>query len=410
MSTTYVVRDLLHRLSEDQWRRDHPFSPEMETVNKVLFHPFSEEADKKDALMKWMQRPGRSESPGHQPCLFGRVAAANNALHLVLLDDDDLRESDQNIAERLQQGRRAWWQRSRSPREGVSTPAHGFVLCITSQRVNFAEPNETLQQFSQEILSLWGCRSTTERQGVVHWEEIFLENPNTERFVRFEFSVDFFAAAGDRRWWHDHRIPGGIAFTANSVGHMRRYREWYEGQPDQKVWLLETAMGTIAEAAKTDYGQATWLRPLIEGRPFVSEIACPMLERRAKLEGFDWTRYAGHLHTDHAIRPEFFRVDPEKPTEAKKNEWVLDFQYLYDPRSRDHIRFVEGTEVSKEEVDEKVGRPEDYVYIASPRKRRPKREGEAGLSDMNRRAEVEALLDECKGWALSPEEKLRLNG
>jgi len=122
-----------------------------------------------------------------------------------------------------------------------------------------------LRQFSQELLSLWGCRSTIEPQGQVHWEELFLENPNTGTYVRFEFSVDFFAAAGDGRWWHDHRIPGGVAFTANSVGHMRRYREWYEGKPDQETWVLETAMGTIARTAKTEYGQATWLRPLAEG-------------------------------------------------------------------------------------------------------------------------------------------------
>src|SRR5579864_9778186 len=101
MSTTYVVRDLFRLLSEDEWRRDHPFSPEMETVNRILFHPFSEEQDKKDELVLWMQRPGH---PGNQPCLFGRVAAANNALHLLLLDDDDLRESDQHIADRIQQG------------------------------------------------------------------------------------------------------------------------------------------------------------------------------------------------------------------------------------------------------------------------------------------------------------------
>lgn len=410
MSITYVVRDLFRRLSEDKWRRDNPFSPEMETVSKVLFHPYSEEANKKEALIKWMQRPPRDGQPGYQPCLFGRVAGANNALHVVLLDDDDLRDSDQHISERIQKGRQDWWQRSRSPRPGLSTPAHGFLLSITSQRVNFAAPDELLRQFSQEILSLWGCRSTKEPQGIVHWEDIFLENPHTGRFVKFEFSVDFFAAAGDRRWWHDHRVPGGIAFTANSVGHMRRYREWYEGKPDQKIWLLETAMETIAEAAKTAYGEATWLRPLIDGHPIAADLLCPFSQTRKSLEGLDWTRYAGHLHTDHAVRPEFFRVDPEKPAEAKKNEWILDFQYLFDPRSRDHIRFVEGVEVSKDEVDARVGRPEDYTYIASPRKPKPKREPGVGLADISGRAEVEALLDVCRGWALTPEERSNLDG
>jgi len=187
-------------------------------------------------------------------------------------------------------------------------------------------------------------------------------------------------------------------------------REWYEGKPDQKTWLLETAMGTIARAAKTKYDQATWLKSLDEGRPFVPEIACPLLNPKADLAGYDWTRYAGHLHTDHAVRPEFFRPDPEKPPEAKHNEWVLDFQYLYDQASRDHVRFVEGVAVSKQEVDEKVGRLEDYVAITSPRKPKPRREGEAGISDKDRRAELDRLLDVRKSWAVSPEEETRLNG
>src|SRR6266542_3523066 len=136
MSTTYVVRDLFRRLSEDKWRRDHLFSPEINAVNAVLFHPFATETDKQVALAAWLQRPP------HQPCLFGRVASANNSMHYLFLDEDDLRESDQHVAERIYRARRDWWQRSISPRAGVSTPAHGFVLCIVSQRINSAEPNE----------------------------------------------------------------------------------------------------------------------------------------------------------------------------------------------------------------------------------------------------------------------------
>jgi hypothetical protein len=67
-------------------------------------------------------------------------------------------------------------------------------------------------------------------------------------------------------------------------------------------------------------------------------------------------------------------------------------------------------EVSKQEVDEKVGRPEDYVEIARPRKLKVRRGGEAGISDADRRGEIETLLDVCRGWMLSPEEKARLDG
>jgi len=280
---------------------------------------------------------------------------------------------------------------------------------VISQRVSLAEPNDVLQQLSLELLELWGCRSTNEPHGQVHWEELYLENPSDGTFAQFSFSVDFFAAAGDGRWWHDHRVPGGISFTANSVGHMRRYREWYQGRKDQREWLLETAMGTIAMAAETPHGKATWLRPLVDGRPFVPDVKCPLRDPKPNLAGYDWTRYAGHLHTDHAVRPEFFRAGPEKPPKAQKKEWVQDFQYLYDQGSRDHIRFVEGTAVSKEEVYERIGRPEEYVEVVSPRRPRPKREGEASITDKDRNAEVEELVNACRAWALTPVELAKLD-
>lgn len=398
-SLTFAVRDLFRRLSEDRSRKDKGFSPDIEAANAAMFRPFVTAADRQEALGAWMQR--------YQPCLFGKVAAAKNTLHYLFLDEDDLRESDQHISARIQQARRDWRFRSKSPRSATSTPAHGFVLSVVSPRICFAEPNDVLRQLSEEILNLWGCRSTAEVQGQVHWEDLFLENPSTGEYVRFSFSVDFFAAAGDGKWWHDHRVPAGIAFTANSVGHMRRFREWYEGKPDQRTWILERAMETINASAETLYGRATWLKPLEDGKPFITEIHCPFSNTRPKLAGFDWTRYAGNLHTDHAVRPEFFRSDPDKPTEAKYKEWLQDFQYLYDTNSRDYVRFVAGVTVSKEEVDEEIGRPSDFVSIASPPKRKPRREGEANIY-ARERAEIEALLEVCRAWRLTSDELAEL--
>jgi len=46
------------------------------------------------------------------------------------------------------------------------------------------------------------------------------ENPGkASRNPCFEWrvGVNFFAPAGDKRWWHDHRIPGGLAFYASAL-------------------------------------------------------------------------------------------------------------------------------------------------------------------------------------------------
>lgn len=394
MSSSYVVRDLMNRLREDEFRRSHPFSEDLKLVQDVLFHPYADDGDRELALRSWFQR--------QQPCLFGRVAAAMDTLHVHFLLDRDLTESDQHITGRIREGLSGWKQRSVSPGPTVSTPAHGFALVLASSRLSYAEPNDTTYQLALEILKLWGCRHTVEPHGDVYWEDLYLQNPKDKSYVKFSFSVDFFGAAGDGRWWHDHRMPGGFGFTANSVGHMRRYREWYEGKGDQNDWVLSTAMKTIAGAADTPYGRATWLRPLNNGVPFVPGVLCPFKTVRSELEAMDWTRYGGHLHTDHSVRPELFRAAPEKSAALTREEWLQDFQYLYDPSSIDHVRFVEGVRVAESEVTREVGTPADFVRIKSPRTR-PRT---SGISDpeADRHAEVEALVGLCRSWDLSPQD------
>ena len=93
----------------------------------------------------------------------------------------------------------------------------------------------------------------------------------------FRFNLDFFAAAADGMWWHDHRFPGGIAFTANATGHMRAFMDWYrEPGRDHGAWAVTQAMMTIArshptkpieESDKTEKtaraeGRVTWLLDL----------------------------------------------------------------------------------------------------------------------------------------------------
>ena len=43
-----------------------------------------------------------------------------------------------------------------------------------------------------------------------------------------------------------------------------------------------------------------------EGKPLVDRLACPVQNMPKQLQGKDWTKYLGFLHTDHAVREEFF--------------------------------------------------------------------------------------------------------
>jgi hypothetical protein len=331
--------------------------------------------------------------------MFGRIAAAKSRIHFCFVGEDELRQSDEAITEHIQHERLLWKRRSLQPHPEISNPAHGFILVVTAQRLAFAEPDGNLKTFCERLLSCWEASVSNEPWGTVHSETLFLKDPNEEHaYTRFRFSIDFFMSQGDGRWWQDHRIPGGIAFTANSVGHMRRYREWYEQMASQESWTLQTAMLTIDAAAETPYGKATWLRSLTNGRPMVSDQKCPFEDPskiKPALQGKDWTRYGGHLHTDHAIRDEFFHPQSEKIADIKRSDYLEDFTYLYDPRQRDHLQFVSGVDISEQEVINEIGKPDEWVKIHGRIAKSPRKD----FQTRKNIADVERLLAVIRNWA-----------
>ncbi len=76
MSAT--LRDLYQRLTEDIWRREHPFSSNVQLVNEILHDPFARDPERAEALGCWLQR--------HQPCMFGRSGGQTRG-HPLLLPD-----------------------------------------------------------------------------------------------------------------------------------------------------------------------------------------------------------------------------------------------------------------------------------------------------------------------------------
>ena len=328
------LKTLYNRLSEDTWRRDHPFSEDIAVVNELLFHPFATNGQREEQLRNWLQT--------FQQCFFGRIAAAMGLLHFCILTHDDfMNRTDRQIQKMIRDELLQWTRRSVNPLAYQSSPAHGFVLIAASQRLANAAPNNDLKEFACKLRDLWGCSSSEEQSGLMHWETLYLQHPVNLEYLKFTFSVDFFYAQGDGRWWHDHRCPGGIFFTANSVGHMRKYREWFRNQQHQQDWTLQTAMLTISAAAETPYGKATRLLEMgPQGRPYVKDIACPFSRPESvkpQLKNKDWTRYGGYLHADHSIRSEFFHNNPEPLPDITNKKFRQDLTYLYNPKSKERI-------------------------------------------------------------------------
>src|SRR5207247_1243802 len=95
-------------------------------------------------------------------------------------------------------------------------------------------------------------------------------------------------------------------------------------------------------------GRATWLRDLVSGKPMKGS-PCPFAGNiPSTLQGKDWTVYVGVLHTDHAIRDEFFQDRPTPSTRSKP--YFNDFTYLHDKRESDFVKFMEGVRVAERDV------------------------------------------------------------
>jgi len=111
----------------------------------------------------------------------------------------------------------------------------------------------------------------------------------------------------------------------------------------------------------------------------------------------DWTRYGGHLHTDHSIRSEFFRPEPEKAKEIASQQWLQDFLYLYDPSAADYERFSSGAVVDIDEVIQAIGDPEEFTQLVGPI---ATDESEGIPQD----PQVKDLLAKCSLWRMTPSE------
>ena len=360
------LRDLYLRLCQDRSRASRPFSTDLESVTALMHHPFASRDEIAEGILEWCSK--------RQPCRFGMLAASRRQIHVGVLRELDFADGDEGIAARIAEEKRLWKQRAASD---LRRPPHALLLVFASPRLALAAPDDNLRRFADRLLALagWGAdRRQQSGENSVSSDFLYLPHPTEGVFYGFQFNVDFFAAAGDGLWWHDHRIPGGIAFTANSTGHMRYFRDWYE-QPgtDHGEWAVKQAMLTIANAYPhppsaavntadpSGEGRVTWLRELgTGGNTFVPDVPCPLTTVPKSLHGKDWTRYEGLLHTDHAIREEFF-TDRDIPPMLSR-PYLMDFTYLYDTRQGDFVKFTKGVPIGADDVYREIGHPETWMH------------------------------------------------
>ena len=352
------VYDLLLELAPDPWRQEKGFSADLISVHDQIFVQNVSDDSIASALNDWLST--------YQPCLFGKIAAKLGLITYCILSDSDLERGDAHIQEKVQKARLRWLQ------EGESGDKSAFVISVVSERIATALPNEAMFNLAQRICEIYLLRTIEKDR--IYLDSLELQIPGKKGSRRrWDVGVNYFGSNADLRWWHDHRIPGGLALSMNSVGHlvmsgklasaMRHFESevsideegWRHPSIDSLQKALVYAMRTIASAATTISGKATALIDLDETEiPYLPK--CPV-ELPRDLMGKNHCEYVGFYHTDITLPSTYFRPDIERPRCIK--QLSLDFSYLFDAhlRNPDHINMGLGRQVREDVADE------DYLGI-----------------------------------------------
>jgi hypothetical protein len=342
------VAQLLASLENDPLRGKQPFSAALLEAQEKMFTAAKSKNkdDIANTLGEWLQH--------NQPCLFGRVAAKLDLIEYCILFEEDLEKTDQEIMNQIQRSRQNW------TREGYAGRKSAFIIIAVSEKIARALPNNAMKDLTKRLCFLY-LREEIEVDRI-YVDELFLEIPNNRKTTwKWPTGVNYFSAQGDGRWWQDHRIPGGMAFSVNSIGHMVKAGRLAKGMKEvlklvdspEEGWTpslvdsleksLDLAMRTIAGASDAASGKATFLLPLsTEEKKTLPQ--CP-IQLPKQVSGMNHCEYAGFYHTDYTIPSEYFIPDVTRPVGTIEHR--LDFTYLFvqDVDNPDHDQMGTGMQV-----------------------------------------------------------------
>lgn len=253
------MRELLQQLHPDHWRESNGFSPGLARATADLVEGEVSDYEKSLVLREWLKTS--------QPCVFGRIAAGNaDLLSFCFIDEHDIRLGDEHVKNKIQRHRLDWKRRA------FTGDRSGFVVLAVSRRLSEAVPNQATTAFAIRLATLYLLEEVETDK--IHHERITIERqtPSGPEWYEWKAGVNIFSAQADNRWWADHRIPGGLGFSVNSVGHMVTSQKALASLAAEAQQLarrghsidsldvaLRFAMITINNAAGTASGRATEL-------------------------------------------------------------------------------------------------------------------------------------------------------
>jgi len=321
------VRALTEALRRDAWRDKVGFSEDISSANEEMFAAGSDAGKIAAILNSWLQK--------NQPCIFGRAAATVGLISYCVLTPEDLLKSDDQIRSIIQEYRTEW------TRQAFHGNRSAFIILAVSPEIAQAEPTLEVKSLAERLCSLYLLTDVV--ADAVLLDDIFLEMPGDRRTTwKWKTGVNYFCSQGDKRWWHDHRIPGGMAFSVNSVGHLVKSAQlatamkaaekaldapsgaWDASRIDSLEKALALAMRTIGSATTTASGPATYLLP--SDSTGMTSKHCPY-RIPPDLQDKNFCEYEGFYHTDYTIPTCYFSRTVDRPPQL--DPFALDFTYLF---------------------------------------------------------------------------------
>jgi hypothetical protein len=267
--------------------------------------------------------------------------------------DDDLRDT-------IQDYRQAW---KRYALDGVSS---SFLVLLVSRSLIDKEPRDGLKQICRRLLELYMEVDNVGDDTILKQREyVFLRCQSEDeatRILKFSTLPNIFCAQGDRRWWHDHRTPGGVMITSNALGHFVQSRNRTCTLLDKdKLWALENAMRTINNANRgTGNAKRKGLCPATHLVTLGEKEETP-LRPTFELSKYSPDHYEGYFHTDHLVPSVFFRPETDLINPTVYDD--LTFRYIFDPVAdpQDHAELMTGVEANWYDVRRNMDRLPDFV-------------------------------------------------
>ena len=285
------MKELISELAPDEWRRGHGFSDDIRAAHRIVSTSRHRSAAA-GALNAWVER--------QQPCLFARLAARSRVLDHVVLGEALLLGEEEALLAHLRRARLEWQRRAYAGR------SVGLVLIAACPAIAAARPDRRLMELALRLAGAFLERPVAADE--VCLEDVFLaDRARPGSAWRWQAPLNLFAAQADGRWWHSRRIPGGIGFSINSIGHMAS-AGLLGPTADRQRAMLDLSMRTILTAAVP--GGATRLRP--------AERPCPDLP--PDLAGWDSRSFLASYNPDHAVPAVFFAPAAEPPAGSSPTE------------------------------------------------------------------------------------------